>query len=581
MRKFLFTTLLTVLLISIQVSAQSPQDTVYIPGTQSLQISAIINADTTAPEERVYVLDRGAIYYIELAFELNSSRKFIAKGDENERPPVLCAAVRGDGSSEEWFFKMNKEGMTLELNDLYILSMRWDGATLGWSRAIAAWSNNISIILRNVVFDAFTECALKVQADYVSLDVQNCHFRNFIHSTSYFGGQPFLSDGGNKPGVTIIKNNTFFACQSYLLSVRGLGEDVVFEHNSVVYGVVNPMLTRQADDLYIKNNLFYAAHAWGGDPEQTMGGWFLNYPDSVSTSIYRARMHMTWGPYEVSGPEALNDTAAGLIFDPATWTHDVQYNDCYFPDALVDFYTNWNDTVTLADSVTFLGGYKDLVVRKLNMPRWINDLTAAVIDSVTNPASENYSPNFVVAHNIALDPQFEDAGVVGHIDELIAYVDRIASRTLDNPWHYELNFPPVWPIPENLRYTNEVLKTAGSDGLPLGDLNWFPEVMALEKVETGSGLPTKFAITKNYPNPFNPSTTIEFTIGKAAHTKLAIYNIVGQKVKTLYDQEFKQGTYKATWNGVDDYGQAVASGMYFIILESDGFVASKKVLLIK
>lgn len=249
---------------------------------------------------------------------------------------------------------------------------------------------------------------------------------------------------------------------------------------------------------------------------------------------------------------------------------------------MVDFYNTWNDTVTVADSVTFLSGKKDLVVRKLNISKWMNDYTIATLSQMADPADSNYAPNMNVANNMALDPQFEDADVVAHIDELIGYVWRIAARKLDNPWHYELSFPPEWPIPENLRYTNETLIHGGTDGKALGDLNWFPEqIDALEEVDNDFGLPTKFAITKNYPNPFNPITTIEFTIGKAANAKLVIYNLVGQKVKTLYNQDFKRGTYKATWNGVDDNEQAVASGMYFLTLESEGFKASKKLLLIK
>lgn len=567
-------------LLSTQVFAQS--DTLYIPGAQSLEISNIVNADTLAPEGRVYVLDRGAIYYIELALDITSPRKFIAKGDENERPPVLAPAIRADGSSEEWFFKITNSGVTLEINDLYLASIKPNGERLGWSRGITFLASDGSLILNRVVFDAFTEAALRADAANISLDVQNCHFRNLTHTTSWFAGQGFLSNQANR-GKVIFKNNTFFGVGSYLFSVRGHGPDAVFEHNTVAYGIINPMLIRQADDIYIRNNLFYAAHAYGGIPDHTINGWFYQWPDSISSGIYRIRQKGTafGGLYEITGPEAYDDSSAGLIFDPSTWTNVAENNNCYYPQALVDFYTTWNDTVTRVDSVEVPSGPTVPLKRVLTMSRWINDHSLSVLADVTDPASANYSPNVSVANNMGLDPQFTDQGVLDHVNLTIDYVHGLANENMITEWLYEVNFPPKWPIPENFSYSNEILKTAGTDGLPLGDLNWFPEVMGLEKIETSSGLPTKFAITKNYPNPFNPSTTIEFTIGKAAHTKLAIYNIVGQKVKTLYDQEFKRGTYKATWNGLNDYGQAVASGMYFITLESDGFIASKKVILIK
>ena len=134
-RLLCFISLLVLALVAVPttVSAQSTTDTVYIPGAQSLQISDIINADTSVSEYRVYMLDRGAIYYIDRAFEINRSCKFIATGSA-ARPPVLAPAIRADNTSEEWFFKFIQTGINVELNDLYLLSMRSDGATLGTHR---------------------------------------------------------------------------------------------------------------------------------------------------------------------------------------------------------------------------------------------------------------------------------------------------------------------------------------------------------------------------------------------------------------------------------------------------------------
>lgn len=570
-------------MVAVPVSAQSTTDTVYIPGSKSLEISKIINADTSVTAFRVYKLDRGAIYYIDKAFEITHSCKFIATGTAS-RPPVLAPAIRADNSSEEWFFKLVKDGIKVELNDLYLLSMRSDKKTLGWSRAIHCGANNQFLKMRRVVLDGWTEAGVRSDgAKNLKLDVQDCHFRNFIHSTSYFGGQPFMTNGSDTPDTTIFINNTFFACNAYLWSVRDLGPKSVFDHNSVVYTAVNPFLTRQADNLYVRNNLFYAVHAWGGDPEQVIGAWFLNYPDTVSSSIYMIRKQFTYNGYATTGPEVYY-TALGLTYNPSKRVNVAMKNAYFNPAKLVNFYKTWNDTVKTYDSVEVVTGPKQYLKRTLTMVPWINKLGRAVLDSLTNPASWDYSPFVNVENAIEQDPNFSDAGTVGHIDSLINYVKRIATRSLDNGWQYKMNFPPTWPIPENLAYTNSALMNAGTDKFALGDLNWFPTQKAqwLTDVKTvSSTVPEQFKLSQNYPNPFNPETSIDFSVVKEGVVKIEIYNILGQKVRTLVNTNMKAGSYNVSFNGKNDFGKQLASGTYLYSLESDNFRMTKKMILMK
>ena len=80
----------------------------------------------------------------------------------------------------------------------------------------------------------------------------------------------------------------------------------------------------------------------------------------------------------------------------------------------------------------------------------------------------------------------------------------------------------------------------------------------------GDLVPQRFDLEQNYPNPFNPSTTIKFAIEKSAFADVAIYNVIGQKVKTLAAETMAPGFYTTTWNGTDDNGQAVTTGVYFV-----------------
>jgi len=100
-------------------------------------------------------------------------------------------------------------------------------------------------------------------------------------------------------------------------------------------------------------------------------------------------------------------------------------------------------------------------------------------------------------------------------------------------------------------------------------------------------VPQTFALDQNYPNPFNPSTTLRYALPKDAHISLAIYNILGQKVATLRDEVQNTGYYTILWNGRNDFGTQVASGVYFYRLEarptdgSQSFADFKKMVFVK
>ena len=94
-------------------------------------------------------------------------------------------------------------------------------------------------------------------------------------------------------------------------------------------------------------------------------------------------------------------------------------------------------------------------------------------------------------------------------------------------------------------------------------------------------LPQSFSLTQNYPNPFNPSTTIGYSVPANSHVRLTIYNIRGQTIATLVDGVKPQGRYEETWNGTNEVGSQVASGVYFYRLETNQNTETKKMVLLK
>ncbi len=96
-----------------------------------------------------------------------------------------------------------------------------------------------------------------------------------------------------------------------------------------------------------------------------------------------------------------------------------------------------------------------------------------------------------------------------------------------------------------------------------------------------SKVPTTFALEQNYPNPFNPTTTINFSIPQTGMVNVSVYNSIGQLVKVLANDNYVPGTYQVTWNGKNNAGLDVASGVYFYKLTSKNYVRTMKMMLLK
>jgi hypothetical protein len=94
-------------------------------------------------------------------------------------------------------------------------------------------------------------------------------------------------------------------------------------------------------------------------------------------------------------------------------------------------------------------------------------------------------------------------------------------------------------------------------------------------------IPSRYTLEQNYPNPFNPMTTIQYGVPNPSDVRLIIYDILGRKVRTLVNEHHSAGTYQITWNGLNDYGMRVSSGVYFYRLETGKEAITKKLLLMK
>lgn len=100
-------------------------------------------------------------------------------------------------------------------------------------------------------------------------------------------------------------------------------------------------------------------------------------------------------------------------------------------------------------------------------------------------------------------------------------------------------------------------------------------------IEEQDSQPVEFELKANYPNPFNPTTNISYTINTSGNVRLVIYDILGNKVKTLVNGEMQPGSYKVAWNGMNEFNKSVASGVYIASLEALGGRQAIKMQLLK
>ncbi|RKX24653.1 MAG: hypothetical protein DRP45_07750 [Candidatus Zixiibacteriota bacterium] len=98
---------------------------------------------------------------------------------------------------------------------------------------------------------------------------------------------------------------------------------------------------------------------------------------------------------------------------------------------------------------------------------------------------------------------------------------------------------------------------------------------------TETNLPNRFSLEQNYPNPFNSSTLIQFDIPQYCQVELSIYNLLGQRVRTLVEGQRPAGSHRVIWDGRNNGGLPVATGIYLYRLQVDDQIKTKKMLLLK
>ncbi|MBN2354784.1 T9SS type A sorting domain-containing protein [candidate division KSB1 bacterium] len=238
------------------------------------------------------------------------------------------------------------------------------------------------------------------------------------------------------------------------------------------------------------------------------------------------------------------------------------------------------NTQIIADSIKILSSGKPLPAIATVKTGDLKNMTAS---------AESYEGVLVRVENFTLTRVNSfDVSIDDGSGECLLDADGFVGRDQDaNPYFHVNRDGAFWILAgDTIRVGMQVsyaqgvfLFSFGTHKIEIRDLQDIGTITGVENAVVAP--PLQFALEQNYPNPFNPETRIYFQLPRAQEIKLIIYNMRGQQVRTLVDERRHAGQHVVNWDGRNNSGQRVPSGLYIYRIVTDGFIAHKKMLLVK
>jgi len=565
-------------------------DTLVIYSSQGT-LNSIINADLAlATPHKVYKLvSLDSTYVFDGAVTANTSLTVIGVPNATtKRPPCIQPLEKIDFTIPPNLFILNANQITGTFKNIYFLGLATNNQPNNAGTAIQVSADHITTVVDNCVFEEWLGFAIGYSGNWDKFFVTNCKFRNMDHANQYYEGEALRNEWSpsSAPTDTVVMDfNTFFCVNGYAAApvTKQIVKYIEFSHNDVIFTAKNPLFVFNATKAKIDNNIFYGTYAIGVNFSENPWWDNLSVPDT-NYAIFALQPLLTtvaqqFDPAD-SALSASNaaDSAAKLTkldsIAESMRTIELKNNVCFWPSALTNWWTAWNDTAHW----TSLGD-------QLLTPTWLNPRTTTMFGDKT------HWPNLSQSGNVLTDPAFGSSinnvlTGTGGVDGLgfLPWMAQIrVGGVPTKTWGYSLtivdststHWVPTWPLPEtaDLQYTASLTST---DGRKVGDPFWFtgaPTGVAKAPALT----PNAFTLSEAYPNPFNPSTTIEYTLPANGVTSLKVYNVLGQLVKTVVDNVTQSaGSYTVH---VDM--STVTSGVYFYALEQGQNRLVHKMMLLK
>jgi len=587
MKRLLMLAVLIATVVMFTASVATAADTLVVYASTGY-LNTIINADLAgAHPHSVFKLVTTDTTYL-ISGTITSGVSITVLGVPNpstKRPPCIQPGELGDFSNPQVMFLLNGNATTGTFKNLYLQGLSVNGMPAGTGTsggsasgtAIQVSADHISIVADNCIFEQWLGFAIGTSGNWTKLRVTNSKFRNMAHPNQYYVGEAFRNEwsaAGTPMDSIILDYNTFLCVNGYACApvTKQITNYIEFCHNDVIYTAKNPLFIFGATRAKLNDNIFYGNYAVG--VSQPEAAWWdnLTVPDTTYGIVaFQPITHVAALQYDPA--DSLNPSVDSIA--ESMRVVDVHNNVCFWPSTMTTFWTNWNDTATWSAS-----GSKFLT------PTWENGRTETMF------SSDPTHPHFSQSGNVQSDPGFGATlanvmnGGSGYGQGLIPWVGQIRrSLTPTTAWGYQMstvdstssNWIPTWPLPEQtsgvLAYSATFTST---DGRKTGDPYWFTLGPTAVNDHVTS-MPKKFQLFSAYPNPFNPTTNVEYTLNTAGFVSLKIYNVIGQVVKTVINNVNQSpSTYRIN---VDMSG--FNSGVYFVVLQQGANIQTQKMMLLK
>jgi hypothetical protein len=532
-------------------------------GTPQTEIFAQIIADTTANggilPDRVYELVGGGLYICQQTFYVPAD-DVLRLRSSNDQKPIIYLYPTGSGGTPQnppgYFIRLS--GGDIEMSGIALsgffepVDSNFNNVQGGMFRNDNEGSN---YNFDNCIFSNINGQIIRSEGSTGTIRITDCVFTNLgALSTSNFGAGKGIDLRAVAVDSLILINNTWTNYQDRVVRhynfsnpLAGTGniKYTLIDHNTMYNGMgFHGLLSlgNVGDKVIITNNLFKDAFAAGEDStDATRSAEWANTGEKYPNDLNRMMWIFT----------APNDSTQWTISNNYYAVSDsgqAFFNEHTSEPIIVGSPLSWHINSRLgADSVNAFTLISDPILTNTqnlmtNLMRWY-----------VSPTGGNKTKNTPCT---------------------------CWNRTTDDMDRRPIAF---WINDLNAAYqTSSPAYTGSLGGFPAGDLNWFPTKKAewdvwITDVETEEGyVPESFSLEQNYPNPFNPSTKIKFSLSEAGLTNIAIYNLLGQKVATVLNEELVAGRHTVDFNASN-----LSSGVYFYKIESGKNIATKKMMLLK